>query len=249
MNDAGPSGGLPPPVVAPQVRSRAAMDAQQKRSNVENEIIASLGLGRSIDAPPTASASSRTRKTGAEKIDSIYDATDGLSLLALHLGSIDAFLASIEENPKSNHVKLLRENIDLLKKSLYEQVELIKKAANNTQELKQAASAHSKRTRNRTTDLRNSIKSNLKCARDNASKMLRGSMTILSDGLASIVGDSPTESGTAPDSPVKMPRQKKLKVDDTAKTVEIRLPQPLDGKWYSPNEFVRLFKAFESRAT
>lgn len=142
MNDAGPSGGLPPPVVAPQVRSRAAMDAQQKRSNVENEIIASLGLGRSIDAPPTASASSRTRKTGAEKIDSIYDATDGLSLLALHLGSIDAFLASIEENPKSNHVKLLRENIDLLKKSLYEQVELIKKAANNTQELKQAASAH-----------------------------------------------------------------------------------------------------------
>ena len=43
-----------------------------------------------------------------------------------------------------------------------------------------------------------------------------------------------------------MPRQKKLKVDDTAKTktVEIRLPQPLDGKWYSPNEFVRLFKEF-----
>ena len=145
----------------------------------------------------------------------------------------------------------------LVKKSLNEQVELIKKAANSTKELKQAASAHSRRTRKRSTDLRNSIKSNLNYSRDNAST-LRVSMKIVSDGLALKIGDSQIEieSGTstapapAPDSPVKMPRQKKLKVDDTAKTktVEIRLPQPLDGKWYSPNEFVRLFKAFESLA-
>jgi hypothetical protein len=127
---------------------------------------------------------------------------------------------------------LLRENIELVKKSLNEQVELIKKAANNTQELKQAASAHSKRTRKRTTDLRNSIKSNLNYSRDNAS-MMRGSMKIVSDGLALIIGDSQIESGTstspAPDSPVKMPRQKKLKADDTAKT--IRNSPPSASRW------------------
>lgn len=187
------NGGLPPPVVAPQVRSRAAMDAQQKRSDVENGIIASLRLGRSNDA----SASSRTTKTGAQKIDSIYDLTDGLNLLGLHLGSIDTFLASIEEQPKSNHIKLLRENIVLLKKALNEQVELIKKAANSTKDLKQAASAHSRRTRKRT-NLRNSIKSNLNYSRDNGS-MLRGSMKIVSDGLALRIGDSQIEieSGTS----------------------------------------------------
>jgi hypothetical protein len=75
-------------------------------------------LGRSNDA----SASSRTTKTGAQKIDSIYDLTDGLNLLGLHLGSIETFLSSIEEHPKSNHIKLLRENIVLVKKSLNEQV-------------------------------------------------------------------------------------------------------------------------------
>jgi hypothetical protein len=122
---------------------------------------------------------------------------DGLNLLGLHLGSIDTFLASIEEHPKSNHIKLLRENIVLVKKSLNEQVELIKKAANNTKELKQAASAHSRRTRKHTTDLRNSIKLNLNYSRDNVS-MLRGPMKIVSDGLALIIGDSQIESGMVP---------------------------------------------------
>lgn len=122
--------------------------------------------------------------------------TDGLNLLGLHLGSIDTFLASIEEQPKSNHIKLLRENIVLVKKALNEQVELIKKAANSTKELKQAASAHSRRTRKRSTDLRNSIKSNLNYSRDNGS-MLRGSMKIVSDGLTLKIGDSQIESGTS----------------------------------------------------
>jgi len=110
---------------------------------------------------------------------------------------IDTFLASIEEQPKSNHIKLLRENIVLLKKALNEQVELIKKAANSTKDLKQAASAHSRRTRKRT-NLRNSLKSNLNYSRDNGS-MLRGSMKIVSDGLALRIGDSQIEieSGTS----------------------------------------------------
>jgi hypothetical protein len=91
------NGGLPPPVVAPQVRSRAAMDAQQKRSDVENGIIASLRLGRSNDA----SASSRTTKTGAQKIDSIYDLIWRMGLTCWDYTSEASthFLLRLKNNP------------------------------------------------------------------------------------------------------------------------------------------------------
>jgi len=48
---------------------------------------------------------------GCLKDYSIYDVTDGFNLI----GSIDTFLASIEGHPKSNHIKFLRENIELMK--------------------------------------------------------------------------------------------------------------------------------------
>lgn len=162
-------------------------------------IIASLGLGTSNDAPISASVSSRTNKTGAQKIDSIEPA--GIT------------------PRKHRHISCP-----------------VEKVANNTQELKQAASAHSS---GHGIALRFEVlyPIDLNSSRENTSKILRGS-----EGLALMVGASPTESAcTTPDSPVKMPRQKKLKADNW-------FPQPADGKGYSPNEFVQVFNEFESLA-
>jgi hypothetical protein len=105
----------------------------------------------------------------------------------------------------------------VLQDSIKKQVGAIEKALNNTEEMKSAANAHKKRTKIRNQQWRNDFKAN---AKEVGTKMIQGAMTIIKGITTNILStdECPNDALAASASsvsvsPVKAPRQKKLKND------------------------------------
>ncbi len=212
----------------------ASSSAVDMAGSITSDVVSSLLLlgGKGTDNAKKR-ASTSTKQSGPEKIESIYSSVDKIRTLLSLIVDTSQYLETTFQDPR---IKLALEALEFSVQELRKQSAAISSSVNNTKEKKSAKQAHAKLSKEAMRQEANRKMMAKRLMKENPRAALQASMKLVKETLSLAVSNSASNSNQAKSAAGNelaltiQPRKKSKTSEDSTNKFNIRLPRPLNGQ-------------------